>query len=172
MTTGIDIHENTIQGLKRDLQNPVTFNYAHTLAEVNNPMVHFLHKATMAGFSATNYDTDVLEAVERGIETYEAFVITSGEPVPLALTLAIIAQREKDLNFGVSLSEQITSARERLLDTEHRLALGVHAVCSAYVSPELSATYSVGGAAVVRFAHEEVDQFWQLEKMMRADENE
>lgn len=68
------------------------------------------------------------------------------------------------------LADDIVEAREELLDTNHTLALGVHAVCLAHIDrPELVDTYSVGGAAMMHSVHQEVYDFWQFEKSLQPD---
>lgn len=172
MTSGIEIQEDMIKGLVPELKNPDVLARSHRLASENNPLLHFIHVAMMVGFKrSTNYDSDAIEAINLGAESYEGLSIATGDQIPVSFCLAIIAKREKDHNFGIRLAEQMTDAREELLFSNRELALGIYSVSAAYTErPELASTYGIGGAALMHSAHSEVYDFWQLEKEIWPDD--
>ncbi len=171
MSSGIEIHQDIVDGLVAELQRPQMLDQTHHLARENNPLLHLLHGTIISTLKrSSNYDDDIIDAVEVGAKAYEALSIAVTDPVPTSFAVNVVSEREKDSNFGLVMAEQIGEARERLLDTNHHLALGIYAVCAAHVSrPELASSYSVGGAALLQSAHQEVYDFWRLENSLWPD---
>lgn len=168
MEHGITIHPDVVKGLEHDLKNPDVLQGAHALVRGSNPLLHTLHEGVIVGLkTSTQYDDAIINAVGLGAETYEAFTVTSVEPIPSQFALTILSVWEKDPNFGLFLGEQMQQARERLHDTQPALAAGVHTVCEAHVGSPLAATYSVAGAGVLDLIYREADQMWQLEKQFQ-----
>lgn len=169
MASGIEIHEDLVAGLVPVLKNPDALEQGHTLAKGVNPLLHLTHAALMASLKTrTGYDELIIDAVDVGARAYEALGANMlREPVPIHFALRVIADREKNPNFSLNLGDMFHTQRERFISEATTLAEGVYEISLPYVKDSgLVNTYSLGGAAVMRTAHEEIRDMWEWEKSL------
>lgn len=166
MASGIEINDDLIAGLVPVLKDPATFESFHSTAKENDSLLHLTHTAMMASaIKRANYNETILHAIETGVKAYETLGATVGEPIPAAFALQIIANRERNPNFGLMFGEELREQRGILIDKYPILAQGLYELCLAQIKdPQLASIYGLGGAAVIRAAHEEIYNMWQFER--------
>lgn len=170
MVKGIAFGEELIAGMVPALTNKEFFRTAHETARKTDALLHVTHSAMLAmATERTQYDDAKIRAINIGAMAYETLAAVAVEPIPADFMVDALASRTVQPNYDLLFSEELQRQHDALVANHPRLAEGLCRVCVSQLGPNSShdaEIYGLGGAGLMMHAHNEINDMWDVKRLL------